>query len=265
MTKRAAFPLALALTLSACAILREQMGLALVSQETELELGRKLSAQIEKKEKPLADSRIQAYVRQLVAPIAQRSLQDRPGIVYQVTVIDDPKQINAFALPGGYVYVYSGLLKAADNEAELAGVMAHEIGHVVARHSANQLAAQYGMELLTQLALGEDAGQLGEMAASLAGAGAMARFSRDDEREADEYGFKYMTACGYDPRALLTFFTRLEQLEKSRPSDLERLFASHPPTPERVNLIEQMITKAGVSGGKLERDKYQKSVASLKR
>lgn len=258
-------PLVLALTLAGCAILRDELGLALVSQETELELGRKLSVQVEQKEKPLADARVQAYVRQVVAPIAQRSLQDRPGIEYQVTVIDDPEQVNAFALPGGYVYVYSGLLKAADNEAELAGVMAHEIGHVVGRHSAEQLAAQYGIEMLTQLALGEDAGKLREMAASLAGAGAMARFSRDDERDADGYGFKYMTACGYDPRALLTFFNRLEQLEKTRPSDLERLFASHPPTPERVTRIEQLIAKAGVSGGKLERDKFQKATTSLRR
>lgn len=261
----ATFPLILVLTLASCAILREQLGLALVSQETELALGKKLSVQVEKKEKPLADPKVQAYVRQVVAPIAQRSLLDRPGIEYTVTVIDDPKQINAFAIPGGYVYVYSGLLKAAANEAELAGVMAHEIGHVVGRHSANQLAAQYGIEMLTQMALGEDAGKLGEMAASLAGAGAMARFSRDDERDADGYGFKYMTACGYDPRALLTFFTKLEQLEKSRPSDLERLFASHPPTPERITRIEQMIAKAGVTGGKLDQEKYQKGVASLKR
>lgn len=261
----AAFPLVFALSLSDCTAVRQQLGLALISEETELNLGRKLAAQVEKQEKPLADQRVQTYVRQVVAPIAQHSLQDRPGIEYQVTVIDDPKQVNAFALPGGYVYVYSGLLKAADNEAELAGGMAHEIGHVVGRHSANQLAAQYGIELLTQLALGEDAGKLGEMAASLAGAGAMARFSRDDERDADGYGFKYMTACGYDPRALLTFFTKLEQLEKTRPSDLERLFASHPPTPERVTRIEQLIAKAGVSGGKLERDKYQKTLASLRR
>ena len=204
-------------------------------------------------------------MRQVVAAIAQQSLQDRPGIVYKATVIDDPKQVNAFAIPGGYVYVYSGLLKAADNEAELAGVMAHEIGHVVGRHSANQLAAQYGIELLTQLALGEEAGKLGEMAAGLAGAGTLARFSRDDEREADEYGFKYMAACGYDPRALLAFFTKLNQLEKSRPSDLEKLFASHPPTPERIERIERMIAKAEVSGGKLEKDKFLKETAPLRR
>ena len=103
----AALPLMLALTFSGCAVLREQLGLALISDETELELGRKLSAQVETKEKPLADPKVQAYVRQVVAPIAQASLLDRPGIIYQVTVIDDPKQINAFALPGGYVYVYS--------------------------------------------------------------------------------------------------------------------------------------------------------------
>ena len=261
----AAFPLILALSLSDCAAVRQQLGLALVSEQTETDLGRKLAAQVEQQEKPLADARVQAYVRQVVAPIAQQSFRDRPGVEYQVTVIDDPKQINAFAIPGGYVYVYSGLLKAAGNEAELAGVMAHEIGHVVGRHSANQLAAQYGIELLTQLALGEEGGQLREMAAGLAGAGAMARFSRDDEREADEYGFKYLAACGYDPRALLTFFTKLEQLEKSRPSDLERLFATHPPTPERIALIERMIAKAGASGGKLEKDKFLKGTASLRR
>ncbi|MBI2505647.1 MAG: M48 family metalloprotease [Candidatus Latescibacteria bacterium] len=260
----AAFPLVFALSLSDCTAVRQQLGLALISEETELDLGRKLAAQVEKQEKPLADQRVQAYVRQVVAPIAQHSLQDRPGVEYKITVIDDPKQVNAFAIPGGFIYVYSGLLKAAQNEAELAGVMAHELGHVVGRHSANQLAAQYGIEMLAQLALGEDAGKLGEMAAGLAGAGALARFSRDDEREADEYGFKYLAACGYDPRALLTFFTRLEQLEKTRPNDLERLFASHPPTPERIARIEQMIAKAGATGGKLEQDKFKKATASLR-
>ncbi|MBM3278034.1 MAG: M48 family metalloprotease [Candidatus Handelsmanbacteria bacterium] len=263
--KVAAFPLVLALSLSDCTAVRQQLGLALISEETELDLGRKLAAQVEKQEKPLADAKVQAYVRQVVAPLAQQSLGDRPGVEYKVTVIDDLKQVNAFAIPGGYVYVYSGLLKAAQNEAELAGVLAHEIGHVVGRHSANHVAAQYGLELLTHLTLGEEAGQLAEMAAGLAGAGALARFSRDDEREADEYGFRYLAACGYDPKALLTFFTKLDQLEKSRPSDLEKLFASHPPTPERIERIEKMIAKAGAAGGKLEKERFLKETASLRR
>ena len=124
-------------------------------------------------------------------------------------MLDDPKEINAFAVLGGYLYVYSGLLLIAEDEAEIAGVLAHEIGHIVGRHSANQLAARFGMELLAALALGEDLQLLGQIASQLGSA----RFSRDDEREADTFGVRYAIAAGYDPRGLLRFFEKLKKLE----------------------------------------------------
>lgn len=254
-----------ALLLAGCAAMRQTLGLALVPTQTEIALGEKLSAQVEKQEKVLADRQVQAYVRQVADPLVLRSQQDRPGIAYRVAVLDNPKQVNAFALPGGFIYVYSGLLKAAQDEAELAGVLAHEIGHVVGRHSANQLATRFGLDLLASLALGENPGQLSELAADLAGAGALARFSRDDERQADEYGFKYTLACGYDPRGLLRFFEKLQQMEKDQRSEVENLFSTHPPTPERIARIERMIEKAGNPTGRTERERFLRETASLRR
>ena len=95
------------------------------------------AAQTEEQEKVLQNPRIQAYIRQLAQPLIGQGLLDRPEITYRITVLDNAKQINAFAIPGGHIYVYTGLLLAAENEAQVAGVLAHEIGHLVARHSGN--------------------------------------------------------------------------------------------------------------------------------
>jgi predicted Zn-dependent protease len=134
--------------LTGCAAMRQRLGYALVAPEVEANLGAQVAAQVEKQEKALANAAVQEYVRTVATPLVRRAQQDRPEVQFRLTVLDKPGEVNAFAAPGGYLYVYSGLLLAARDEAELAGVLAHEIGHVVARHSANQLAAQYGLELL---------------------------------------------------------------------------------------------------------------------
>jgi len=180
-------------------------------------------------------------------------------------VLDNPNQINAFALPAGFLYVYTGLLLAADNEAELAGILAHEIGHVVGRHSANQLATQLGLNILVSLALGENSEELASLAAQAGTSGALARFSRDDEREADAFGVKYTIAAGYDPRGLLTFFEKLKKLEGRRQSGLESLLSSHPATQERIDRIDRMIQKAGNPAGTTRRDRFLEATASLRR
>ena len=147
-----------------------------------------------------------------------------------------------------------------------ARILAHEIGHVVGRHSANQLATQLGLNILASLALGENPEDLSELAAELGTAGALAHFSRDDEREADAFGVKYTMAAGYDPRGLLTFFEKLKKLEGGRRQDgLESMFSSHPATQERIDRIDRMIQKAGSPRGATRRDRFLEATASLRR
>lgn len=244
--------------LSGCAAVQQGLGLALLPEETEIELGQQLAAEVEQQQALLDDEEVQAYVASIAAPLVAASQRDRGGIEYRVRVLDDAKQVNAFALPGGPIFVYSGLLLLAENEAEVAGVLAHEIGHVVARHSANRLATQMGISLLASIALGEEPGELARLAADLAGAGAMAAFSREDERESDKYGVAYTMAAGYDPRGLVTFFGKLLKLEGgAHRSTFEGLLASHPATQERIADLEKRIARAGDPGGRLEEDRYQ--------
>lgn len=246
---------------SGCGTSRRVLGYVLVSDETEIELGTQLAAQIEAQQRLHSDRRLQSYIQRVAEALIPFALEDRPGIRYHVKVLDDPEQINAFAVPGGYLYVYSGLLLIAEDEAEVAGVLAHEIGHIVGRHSANQLAARFGMDLLTSLALGEDFQLLGQIASELGSA----RFSRDDEREADTFGVRYTVAAGYDPRGLLRFFEKLKELETRRRSDIEKLFASHPPTDERIRRIERLIDQHGASGGQRYQARFVQETAGLRR
>lgn len=258
-------PCLLTLQLTGCTAVRQQLGQTLITPETEAQLGEQVAAQVEEREKILDDRRVQEYIRQIATPLIEQSLLDRPGVPYRITVLDQPQQVNAFAVPGGHLYVYTGLLLAAADEAELAGVLAHEIGHVVARHSANQLATQYGMEILAGLALGENPNEIAAIASQFGHAGAMARFSRDDEREADEYGVKYLVATGYDPAGLLSFFQKLQKLEGGKRSEVEKLLASHPPTQERIRRIEKLIAKSGARGGDRKREEFVRETASLRR
>src|SRR5204862_6346258 len=120
------------------------------------------------------------YIRNIANLMIASGKKDRPDVQWQVNVIDDPKTVNAFATPGGFLYVYSGLLAAANNEAELAGVMGHETGHVVARHAARNLVTAYGLEALVSLAAGDNPGLLTQLATSIAANGLFLKHSRDD-------------------------------------------------------------------------------------
>ena len=250
--------------ISGCAAARHRLGFALVPVETEIALGARIAASIEAREKILPLPGVQAYVRQIGMRLVRPSLQDRSGIRYRFIVLDDARQVNAFAVPGGHIYVYSGLLLAAGDEAEVAGVLAHEIGHVVGRHGANQLAAQLGMSILTRLALGEDPAQLASIALDWGSAGALRRFSREDEHQADGYGVAYAIAAGYDPRGLLTFFERLQKTERGERSPWENLMATHPPTSERIRRIEEMIARAGNPRGQTYRERFARETAALR-
>jgi predicted Zn-dependent protease len=228
----------------------------LISDQQEAELGRQVKQELETKEKIkyVEDPAVVEYVRSVATPILQQANKDRPNVQWKVNVIDDPKTVNAFATPGGYLYVYTGLLLAAENEAELAGVLGHEAAHVTGRHSAQALMLQYGQQALLEAALGKDANTVAQIAAGLAGTGTGLAFSRGNETEADELGAKYTSGAGYDPRGLVTFFGKLAAQEGKTPGVLKWL-STHPPSSERVSHLNAFIAQRGLKGSNMGTDR----------
>jgi len=200
--------------------------------ESEVKLGRQLAAEVEREAKFVDDPIITEYVNRVGQNIV---LHSDAKIPFTIKVIDSD-EVNAFALPGGFFFVNKGLILAADNEAELAGVMAHEIAHVAARHAMeNQRKMQiidYG--LLAGVLLG--GGVIGNVlynAGGLIEGLSFLKFSRGAEEEADKLGVQYMWAAGYDPNAMATMFEKLEAKNKKKPGTIAKLFATHPAPPDR--------------------------------
>ena len=210
------------------------------SDAQEVQLGKQFSRQIEQEMKIYADPVVTAYIDQLGQHLANHS--QRRDIVYHFKVVDT-EVINAFAVPGGYLYVNIGLIRAAENESELAGVIGHEIGHVVGRHGVKQMTRQLGLTAVAQLALGENQSQLKQMVTGLAANGVLMKYSRDAEREADSYAIREVYNAGIDPEGMATFFEKLLKLQKGKPSKLEQMFSTHPPTTERINAVRSQIAQ----------------------
>lgn len=221
----------------------------LISPADENKLGLEFKNELEQKQKVVYydDASVVNYVRGIADKVIVFGKKDRPDVQWQVNVIDDPKTVNAFATPGGYLYVYSGLILAADNEAELAGVMAHETGHVVARHSARQMVDAYGIDAISSLVLGKNPGLLASLASAVGTKGFMLANSRSDETEADEYGARYAAAAGYDPHGLVTFFDKLRAQEGNSPKYLA-ILSDHPATPDRIAHVNTYIAQNKLSG-----------------
>ncbi|HKS96407.1 MAG TPA: M48 family metallopeptidase, partial [Terriglobia bacterium] len=163
-------------------------------------------------------------------------------VPFTIKVIDSD-EVNAFALPGGFFYVNSGLILAADNEAELAGVMAHEIAHVAACHAAreNTRGQLINLASIPLIFVGGPIGYAGYEAAGLALPMTFLKFSRDFESEADYLGVEYMYKAGYDPNAFTTFFEKMEAMEKHKPGAIAKAFSTHPQTPDRLEKTQQEI------------------------
>ena len=237
----------------------------LIPRAQEEQLGRQVKSELETKQnvKYLENPEVVAYVRSVSSRITRMAAKDRSDVSWKVNVIDDPKTVNAFATPGGYLYVYTGLILAADNEAELAGVMAHEAGHVVGRHSARAMVNQYGLQAVTAMALGKNAGALSQAAAGLAGNGVMLAHGRSEETEADEYGARYTSAIGYDPRGLITFFQKLAKQEGNTPTALKWL-STHPTSQDRVSHLTTFIAQKRLSGNDVGADRLTAIKAKLR-
>lgn len=212
----------------------------LVPVSEENKLGRQLSAEVERKVKLHPDPDVQAYVERIGRRVEAKAKDKPEGIQFTYKVIDDDKQANAFALPGGYIYVYSGLMKLADDEAELASVIGHEIAHVTQRHIAERLVTQFGLQTVLGLALGQNPGLLQQIAAQVVATGAILSFSREQEAEADLHGLPYIVAAGYDPQGFIRLFTKLKKNEG--PAALQFL-SDHPLPSQRIEATRARIAR----------------------
>ena len=221
---------------------------ALVSDEQENAIGLQVASELGKEHvKYLADPQVNAYVSSITNRIFPLASKDRPGVKWEVKVIDDPKTVNAFAVPGGHLFVYSGLLLAAEDESEVAGVLAHETGHVVARHTARQMVDAFGLQAIASLATGQNPTLLEQITTKIAGTGVLLAHSRQSEREADEFGARYSSGAGFDPHGLATFFQKLGKKEGSQPQIMAWI-SDHPLTPERIGNVNAYIAKHHLNG-----------------
>lgn len=217
----------------------------LMSLQDEWALGQKLAADIARQLPLSQDPAIVGYVNDVGQRIVRQT--EMAQMPWTFHVVDDPA-INAFAIPGGHVYVNTGLITAADHVSELAGVMAHEINHGVARHSTEQLSKAYGLEILATLVIGQNPATYQTILAQIIGGGALARFSRAAEEEADELGVRSMYRAGYDPRGMATMFEELLSREKRSPSSVERFFSTHPLTADRIRKVTAEAQKLPARG-----------------
>lgn len=227
-----------------CALLLPAQNPFTLSEADEIQLGRHAAGAIEKDIQLIEDPAIVKYIDDLGQSLVRKS--GRAGITYTFKVVNSP-EINAFALPGGFIYVNRGVIEAAESENELAGVMGHEIGHVVARHGAEQ-AARAG---LVQTGLGALAGILGrstaasisQTAAQMVTSGVFMKFSREAERAADRLGAQMLFDTGLQPQGMVTFFNKLAVMQKTQPNVVQKFFSSHPNPAERSQNIADLAAK----------------------
>ena len=210
------------------------------SYDTEIKMGKQYAMMVESSARMIKDPVITEYVNRIGQNLVRNSDAKVP---FTIKVIDSD-DVNAFALPGGFFYVNSGLILAADDEAELAGVMAHEIAHVAARHATREMTrANYAQLATIPLIFVGNWGvyEAASLAIQIALPLTFMKFSRGFESEADFLGLQYMYKAGYDPQAFISFFEKVKALEKTKPGTLARAFSTHPPTPDRIEKTQQEI------------------------
>lgn len=210
----------------------------IMSLEDEWRLGQQLSTDISRQMPLVNDQQALAYVNRVGRDIVSRT--EMAQLPWQFHIVKDP-EINAFNIPGGHVYVTTGLLDAAANASEFAGVMAHEISHGVSRHGTEQLSKAYGLEMVAGILLGQNPAVYKQILAQIVGTGALASFSRSAEDEADTLGTRYMYDAGYDPRGMVTMFQKLIQTRKGKPGSVDKFFSTHPLTEDRIKDVTKQI------------------------
>ncbi len=237
----------------------------LVSYQEEWQLGAELEQDIAKELRLVNDPNALAYINRMgMRLVAQTELAQAP---WEFHIVVDP-EINAFNIPGGHVYVNTGLIAATDNASELAGVIAHEASHGVARHGTEQLSKAYGFDIIASLILGQNPPIYQQLIAQIVGAGFFAKYGRDAEREADHLGVLYMYNAGYDAHGMVTMFQELLSRQKSQPGAVESFFASHPLTQERIKNaqaeIEQLPPKPNLIVNDAEFAAFRQRMAGIR-
>ncbi len=225
-------------------------GANIFSVSEDVNIGRDLDRQIrgDRTNYPIMEGHedVRSYVKGIGSNILNSStlIKYKNVFPYQFDVIRDDSTVNAFCVPGGYIYIYTGLIKFLDNEAALAGVMAHEIAHAEQRHMTQRLTSYYGVSTVLSLVLGNNPNQFAEIAANLfVGLGFLAN-SRSDETEADDYSMKYLRTSQYYPGSIIFFFNKIREEERrkgSNPGGLERLLATHPLAQDRINNVYENL------------------------
>jgi predicted Zn-dependent protease len=214
-------------------------GVNFYSIEKEIALGKQMAQEVERQAKLVDDPTVTEYVNRLGQNLVRNSDAKVP---FTIKVIES-EDVNAFALPGGFMFVNSGLVLKAENEAELAGVMAHEIAHVAARHGTKQATRGeiINYASIPLIFMGGWAGYAVRQAANLAVPLGFLKFSRGMESEADQLGIEYMYKAGYDPTAFVDFFEKIQTLEKKKPGTISKVFSTHPMTNDRIQHAQKEI------------------------
>ena len=204
----------------------------------EVQIGQQVVSEVEKEYKVSQDLRLNSWVEE----IGQRlvAVSERKNLQFQFKVLDRD-EINAFALPGGFIYVHKGLLEAVDHDAELAGVLAHEIGHVTARHGIRKLQTHIGYNLLMDILFKDNAKaqELMNVGFTLVVLG----YGRENEFQADKLSVIYALRAGYNPHGIAQFLQKIKQMQKREPSIVETLLSTHPPTSERIKRVNEEIAR----------------------
>jgi len=240
------------------------LAITLVSVNDEVEIGKQADMQVRQQTPELGDSQTVAYVRAL----GQQLTSHAPGPKYPYRFsVADYREINAFALPGGPVWVHRGVLQSATNESQVAGVLAHEVAHVAQRHAADQLTkammANWGLSVLGAV-LGNSGGAgTAQIAAGLLANGVFLKFSRDDEREADEVGLQILRRAGWDGRGMIELFEILRKEQSRDPGSVEVFFSTHPSPQDRIARLQSEVTRG--SGGRRDSQQFQAIKARLLR
>ncbi len=212
-----------------------------IGVQQELSIGAQYAAQLDQELPIVRDARMQADLDAIAARLTPFSA--RPEVRYRFYLVNSA-MVNAFAVPGGYIYVTRGIIEKMTGMDQLAGVLGHEMGHVEFRHSAKQIgrsqAAQVGVAA-TGVLVGGQAGQVAAQGAGLGAVLALQRYGRDQERESDRFAVDVTTRAGINPDGIVSFFQVLRDVEGSRPSDLEYFFSSHPLTDDRIRDVNALI------------------------
>ena len=238
--------------------------ISIISAEQEVGIGRQALTQVRKQVPEVRDSEVVGYVRSLGTRLARYA--QGPTYPYSFWVADY-RELNAFALPGGPVWLHRGILHAATNESQVVGVLAHEIAHISQRHAAEQLTkttmANWGLGVLGAL-LGNNGGATAaRLAAGFLANGIFLKFSRDDEREADRVGLQMLTRAGWDPHGMVELFEILRREAKRDPGTVEVFFSSHPPPQDRIAQLQAEVAKR--RGGRRDSEQFQNIKSRLKR